>query len=683
MSDSIAPPERRDRINRIVFHGSVAGILVFLALTMTFTEEAGAFFDAALAWVSDTFGWYYMLAAVVYLVFVIAVGCSRVGNIRLGPDHARPEFSLLSWASMLFAAGIGIDLLFFCVAEPLSHYLVPPDMAPESAAAMRAAVPQTFLHWGLSGWGMYVLMGMALAYFSYRHRLPLAIRSALYPLLGKRINGPIGNAVDITAVISTVFGIATSLGIGVMQLNYGLNFMFDVPESLTTQVVLIVLVMILATLSVITGVEKGIRRLSEFNMALAVALLLFVLFAGDTLHLLDAMVLNAGDYLSGFIGNSFDTYAFEGADAQQWKSGWTIFFWGWWIAWTPFVGLFLARISRGRTIREFVFGALLLPLGFMMAWMSIFGNSGIELVANQGLATLGEQALNAPQSTIYTFLEQYPYIGVTASVVTILGIVFFVTSADSGALVLANFTSILSDVNHDAPIRLRVFWSATIGLVTVALLMAGGLSALQSAVVITALPFSLVIFAIMAGMSRALRLECTKADTRRQIGGTGIHGDWRERLDRALDTSNRAGAAATLEHAIRPALRQFAEELESRGQSATVSEEDVEGEPLRQLTLQVDFDDATSFVYQVRAHRLNTPSFLPVDDDYYVRFDVYLNEGGLEQDLNGYTRAQVIHHVVTEYESHLYFLTRAGQDNANVQTLPGSVGEPPQDINPA
>ncbi|MFG6138202.1 choline BCCT transporter BetT [Halomonas sp. B23F22_10] len=683
MSDNTAHPERRDRINRTVFHGSVAGILIFLVLTMTFTEEAGAFFDAALAWVSDTFGWYYLLAAVVYLVFVIAIGCSRVGNIRLGPDHARPEFSLLSWASMLFAAGIGIDLLFFCVAEPLSHYLAPPDMAPESAAAMRAAVPQTFLHWGLSGWGMYVLMGMALAYFSYRHRLPLAIRSALYPLLGKRINGPIGNAVDITAVISTVFGIATSLGIGVMQLNYGLTFMFGVPESLTTQVVLIVLVMILATISVITGVEKGIRRLSEFNMALAVALLLFVLFAGNTLHLLDAMVLNAGDYLSGFVGKSFDTYAFAGEDAQQWKGWWTIFFWGWWIAWTPFVGLFLARISRGRTIREFVLGALLLPLGFMMAWMSIFGNSGIEMVANQGLVELGEQALNAPQTTIYTFLEQYPYIGITASVVTILGIVFFVTSADSGALVLANFTSILSDVNHDAPIRLRVFWSATIGLVTVALLMAGGLSALQSAVVITALPFSLVIFAIMAGMSRALKLECTKADTRRQLGGTGIQGDWRERLDRALDTSNRAGAAATLEHAIRPALNQFAEELERRGQPATVTEEEVEGEPLRQLTLQVDFDDAASFVYQVRAHRLRTPSFLPVDDDYYVRFDVYLNEGGLEQDLNGYSRAQVIHNVVTEYESHIYFLARAGQENANVQAMPGSVGEPPQDLNPA
>ncbi|MFY0992032.1 choline BCCT transporter BetT [Halomonas sp. C05BenzN] len=676
MAHDNAPPERRDRLNPAVFHGSVAGILVFLVLTMLFTEQAGAFFDAGLAWVSETFGWYYMLAVVAYLVFVVAIGTSRFGSIRLGPDHSRPEFSLLSWSAMLFAAGIGIDLLFFSVAEPVAHYLAPPDLAPESQEAMRNAVVQTYLHWGLSGWGLYVLMGMALAYFSYRHRLPLAIRSALYPLLGKRIHGPIGSAVDITAVVSTVFGIATSLGIGVMQLNYGLAYMFDVPESLSVQVILIALVVVLATVSVVSGVEKGIRRLSEFNMLLALVLLLFVLFQGHTLKLLDMVVNNAGDYFAGFVAKSFDTYAFAGDEANEWKMWWTIFFWGWWIAWTPFVGLFLARISRGRTIREFVAGALFIPLAFMMVWMSVLGNSGIELVANQGVAELGEQALSTPQTTLYTLLEHYPYIGVTAAVVTVLGIVFFITSADSGALVLANFTSILSDVNHDAPVALRIFWSAVIGLVTVALLMAGGLAALQSAVVITALPFSLVIFAIMVGMVKALKLEGRKADARRQVSGTAPGGDWRERLDRALDTSTRAGAAATIEHAIRPALTQFAQELESRGQEATVTEEQIEDEPLPRLTLQVQLEDAASFVYQVCPHRLRTPSFLPVDDDYYVRLDVYLAEGGTGQDLNGYTRGQAIGDVLSEYERHLHFLALAGE-GGNVQAMPGAVGEPP------
>ncbi|GHE21594.1 choline BCCT transporter BetT [Halomonas urumqiensis] len=679
MAHDTSPPEQRDRLNSVVFHGSVAGILIFLVLTMVFTEQAGAFFDAGLAWVSQTFGWYYMLAVLAYLVFVIAIGCSRYGSIRLGPDHSRPEFSLLSWSAMLFAAGIGIDLLFFSVAEPVSHYLAPPDLEPESQAAMRNAVVQTYLHWGLSGWGLYVLMGMSLAYFSYRHRLPLAIRSALYPLLGKRIHGPIGNAVDITAVISTVFGIATSLGIGVIQLNYGLAYMFDVPESLSVQVILIAMVVVLATISVVSGVEKGIRRLSEFNMLLALALLLFVLFQGHTLTLLDMMVNNAGDYLSGFVAKSFDTYAFAGEEASEWKMWWTIFFWGWWIAWTPFVGLFLARISRGRTIREFVAGALFIPLAFMMVWMSVMGNSGIELVANQGVAELGEQALNTPQTTLYTLLEHYPWVGLTAGVVTVLGIVFFITSADSGALVLANFTSILSDVNHDAPVKLRIFWSVVIGLITVALLMAGGLSALQSAVVITALPFSLVIFAIMVGMIKALKLEGSKADARRQVSGTAPGGDWRERLDRALDTSTRAGAAATIEHAIRPALTQFAEELRSRGQDASVSEEQIDGDPLPSLTLQVSLEEAASFVYQVCPHRMRTPSFLPVDDDYYVRLDVFLAEGGTGQDLNGYTRGQVIGDVLSEYERHLHFLALAGQDG-QVQAMPGTIGDLPDGV---
>lgn len=667
----------RDRLHPIVFYGSLAGIVVFLIYTLTFTEQAGALFTAGLSWVSSTFGWYYMLAAVAYLVFVVVISLSRIGSIRLGPDDSRPEFSTLSWASMLFAAGIGIDLLFFCVVEPLSHYLTPPELAPESLAALRQAVPQTFLHWGLTGWGMYALMGMALAYFSYRHRLPLAIRSALYPLLGRRIYGPIGNAVDITAVVSTVFGIATSLGIGVIQLNYGLNFMFGIPETLATQVILIVLVVILATISVVTGVEKGIRRLSEFNMLLATGLLLFVLFQGQTLSLLNAMVINIGDYLSSFVAKSFDTYAFAGDDAQQWKGWWTIFFWGWWIAWAPFVGLFLARISRGRTIRQFVMGALLIPLGFMMAWMSIFGNSAIEMVSS-GLTELGEQALNTPQAAIYTFFQQYPYIGITASVVTLLGVVFFVTSADSGALVLANFTSILSDVNHDAPIPLRILWSAVIGLITVALLMAGGLSALQSAVVIMALPFSLVMFAIMFGLHRALRIEKNKADARRLVAATGDAGNWKERLDHALDTSNRAGADATIQHALRPGLQQFVDELTRRGQTASLTEEQAEGDTLPRLTLQVDFEDMQSFVYQIRPHRMRTPSFLPVDDDYYLRLDVHLAEGGLGQNLNGYSRGQVIDDVLCEYERHLQFLAMARNEGTPAPAMPGSIGEPPE-----
>ncbi len=400
---------------------------------------------------------------------------------------------------MLFAAGIGIDLLFFCVAEPLSHYLAPPDMAPESAAAMRAAVPQTFLHWGLTGWGMYVLMGMALAYFSYRHRLPLAIRSALFPLLGKRIHGPIGSAVDITAVISTVFGIATSLGIGVMQLNYGLTFMFGVPESLSTQVVLIVLVVILATISVVTGVEKASAVFPSStwdwppccccscsfrairctcSMPGAQRRRLPERFRRQELRYLclrrtRCPAVEAGGPSSSGLVDCLDALR------------------------RPLPGPYLAWSHHSRIRHR----RLLIPLGFMMAWMSIFGNSGIEMVANQDSrnsarrrSTRRRPPSTPSSSSIRTSVSPPRWSPCSASCSS--------SPQPTPALVLANFTSILSDVNHDAPIRLRIFWSVAIGLVTVALLMAGGLSALQSAVVITAVPFSLVIFAIMAGMTR-------------------------------------------------------------------------------------------------------------------------------------------------------------------------------------
>ncbi|MGR2739155.1 choline BCCT transporter BetT [Billgrantia sp. Q4P2] len=660
--------ESSNRLNPAVFHGSVAGIVLFLIYAIAFTEHATAFFNAGLDWIGNTFGWYYMLAVVAYLVFVVMIGFSRFGKIRLGPDHSRPEFSLLSWSAMLFAAGLGGAILFFVVSEPLTHYLNPPLGEGGTAEAQRQAIVQTFMHWGISGWGLYVLMGMSLAYFSYRHRLPLAIRSTLYPLLGKRIYGPIGNAVDITAVLATVFGIATALGIGVMQMNYGLTYLFGIPEGLPAQVMLILLVVTLATLSVVSGVKRGIRRLSELNLLLVAGLVLFVLLQGDTLKLLNALVMNIGDYLVALTGKSFDTYAYA-PEAQGWFSGWTVFFWGWWIAWAPFVGLFLARISRGRTIREFVAGALFIPLIFVMVMMSVFGNSGIDMV-DQGLVVLGEQALNRPPATIYTFLEQLPLVGVTATVVLVLSIVFFVTSADSGALVLSNFTYVLRDVNHDAPARLRIFWSAIIGLITLALLMAGGLRTLQSAVVITALPFSAIIFLTMIGMYRSLKVETGKADARHLVGAsTAAASDWRERLDRTLDGTTQNGAEATLRHAIRPALTELAEELTRRGQQASVSERQVDGTQLLFPTLQVDFDGAPSFIYGIQPTRLQPPSFLPADDDYYLRLDVHLAEGGLGQDLNGYTRLQVVHDVLNEYQRHLRFLAHASEQGY-LETIP-------------
>lgn len=507
------------RINPVVMTGSAAGILLFALWALIFPDQAIAVINAALVQVSRSFGWFYFLAVLAYLVFVIAIAVSRFGDIRLGPDDSTPEFPLLSWATMLFAAGIGIDLLFFSVSEPLFHFLMPLDQPPGTVAAARHAMELTFLHWGLSGWGVYTLVGMSLAFFCYRRGLPLTIRSALYPIFGKHINGVAGHTVDIAAVLGTVFGIATSLGIGIIQLNFGLNYMFGLPEGLVVQGSLAVLIVIFSAISAVTGVDRGIRRLSEFNMALALLLVLFVLFSGKTIFLLNVMVTNVGDYLGDFFQLSTDTYAFD--RPVDWLNAWTVFFWAWWIAWGPFVGLFLARISRGRTIREFVAGTLILPLCFMMVWMSVIGNSAIDLAMTGAAGSdFAEQAIDHPGSSIYLFMETLPWSSVTTVVVSILAIVFFVTSGDSGSLVLSNLT-----VNHPAidgrglagQVRqpdpaswLRIFWAIVIGVLTLALLLAEGLTTLQGAVVIMGLPFAIVLFLMMFSLYKALKQEVSK-----------------------------------------------------------------------------------------------------------------------------------------------------------------------------
>ncbi|MGE9503096.1 BCCT family transporter, partial [Erwinia amylovora] len=332
-------PEKpqKDRINPVVFYTSAVLILLFSLTTILFTEFSDRWINRTLNWVSNTFGWYYLLAATLYIVFVIFMACSRFGSIKLGPEQSKPEFSLMSWAAMLFAAGIGIDLMFFSVAEPVTQYMMPPEGQGQTLEAARQAMVWTLFHYGLTGWSMYALMGIALGYFSYRYGLPLTIRSALYPIFGKRVNGPIGHTVDIAAVLGTIFGIATTLGIGVVQLNYGLKVLFDVPEGLTAQAGLIVLSVIMATISVTSGVNKGIRLLSELNVLLAFGLILFVLFVGDTSFLLNALVLNVGDYINRFMGMTLDSFAFD--RPAEWMNNWTLFFWAWWVAWSPFVGL--------------------------------------------------------------------------------------------------------------------------------------------------------------------------------------------------------------------------------------------------------------------------------------------------------------------------------------------------------
>jgi choline/glycine/proline betaine transport protein len=618
-----------------------------------------------------------MLAATLYIVFVVFIACSRFGSIKLGPEQSKPEFSMMSWAAMLFAAGIGIDLMFFSVAEPVTQYMLPPEGQGQTLEAARQAMTWTLFHYGLTGWAMYALMGIALAYFSYRYNLPLTIRSALYPIFGKRIYGPIGHTVDIAAVVGTIFGIATTLGIGVVQLNYGLKVLFQIPENLTVQASLILLSVVMATISVTSGVNKGIRILSELNVLLALGLILFLLFFGNTEFLLNALVLNIGDYINRFMGMTLNTFAFD--RPTEWMNSWTLFFWAWWVAWSPFVGLFLARISRGRTIRQFVLGTLIIPFVFTLLWLSIFGNSALYQIIHGNL-DFANEVIAHPERGVYSLLAQYPGFTLSASVATITGLLFYVTSADSGSLVLGNFTSKLADINNDAPNWLRIFWSVTIGVLTLGMLMTDGVSALQNATVIMGLPFSFVIFFIMAGLYKSLRLEdFRRASTLQSLapmpaaGGDAVL-NWKQRLSRVMNYPGTTHTQRMMDQVCRPAMLDVAEELKLRGAKVEFSEhEPVEDEKLNHLELIVALGEEQNFVYQIWPVRYAVPGFTyraRSGKSHYYRLETFLLEGTQGNDLMDFTKHQVINDILDQYERHLNFLHLNREAPGNTLTFP-------------
>lgn len=654
--------EMQDGLNKVVFYFSATLILLFSIITILFNEQANQVIINILNWVSRTFSWYYLLAATLYLVFIVFIACSRYGEIKLGPKHSKPEFSLLSWSAMLFSAGIGIDLMFFSVAEPLSHYINPPVGEGETFEAARQSMVWTLFHYGLTGWSMYALIGVALGYFSYRYNLPLTIRSALYPIFGKKINGPIGHTVDTAAVLGTIFGIATTCGIGVVQLNYGLHVLFDLPENIWIQTALIAVAVIITIISVTAGVNKGIRILSEINIYVSIGLLLFILFVGNTEFLLAALIQNFGDYISQFPKLSLTSFPFE--QPKEWMNSWTLFFWAWWIAWSPFVGLFLARISRGRTIREFVTGTLVIPLLFTLTWLSIFGNSALYSVIFDGNTQLATTVLENPAHGFYDLLAQYPGFLFTAGVATITGLLFYVTSADSGALVLGNFTTKFTNIEHDSPRWLSVFWAIAIGLLTLAMLMANGVTALQNTTIIMGLPFSFVIFFVMAGLYKSLRLEdfrqaSTSLNAAPVVGNVDIL-NWKKRLSRVMLHPSLSQTRTMLDNVCKPAIEAVATELIDKGIQVNIQEKSLEEEPeLYHLDLTIQLDEEENFVYEIWPVRYDTPNFSSRGKRtkrYYYRLESYLFEGSQGNDLVGYSKEQVINDILDKYERHMMYL---------------------------
>jgi choline/glycine/proline betaine transport protein len=544
---------------------------------------------------------------------------------------------------MLFAAGMGIGLMFFGVAEPVVHFLDPPNADGGNIAAAREALKITFFHWGLHAWGIYAIVAAILAYFSYRHDLPLTLRSALYPIIGERIHGGLGTAVDVFAIVSTVFGVATSLGFGVTQINSGLNYLFDLPNALGVQIGLIIMTTALATVSVVLGLDKGIKRLSEANIALAVLLLLGILVLGPTVYLLQMFMQNTGHYAADVVSKTFNLFAYQ---PTEWLGGWTIFYWGWWVSWAPFVGLFIARISRGRTLREFVAGVLLAPTLFTFLWMTVFGNSAIELILDQGADALA-QAVRADESVaLFQFLTYFPYAQVLSGLAVMMVFVFFITSADSGAMVLNMLSSYGRD---DTPAMRRVFWMGAIGVVAIVLLLAGGLSALQTAAVASALPFSLAILFAIWGFLRALSIDHAKrlVQAANTIGPSGgaRSSDWQVRLKNVLTHRNRDEIHAFINNIVHPALSSFRDELTSLGEEASVHREP------DAVTLLVTHGEEADFIYRVEVSTSSTS-----ETQNLHRAEVHLTEGSQYYDIMGWTEAQVIHNILEHYEKHQHFL---------------------------
>ncbi|MEM6444969.1 MAG: BCCT family transporter [Cyanobacteria bacterium P01_D01_bin.123] len=511
------PGDRNIRGYGFDFHPEVflvsAGLIsLFVMVTLVFREPAENAFGAIQSFIAEAMGWFFILSVSLFLVVAVLLAFSKFGKIRLGGQDAKPDFPTFAWIAMLISAGMGIGLMFWSVAEPIFHFQDPPavigTIEPLSQDAAQQALGITFFHWGLHAWGIYAIVGLSLAFFTYNWGLPLTIRSVFYPILGDRIYGWAGNAIDILAVASTLFGLATSLGFGVQQVNAGFNFLVGLPVNTPIQVGLILIITGFATASVVSGLDAGVRRLSELNMILAAVFMSFVLLVGPTLFILGSFVQVVGYYAASLPTLSFWTETFEGT---AWQNSWTVFYWGWWISWSPFVGIFIARVSKGRTVREFVLGVLLLPSMLTFLWMSVFGGTAMSMELGDLTGVIGDAVSENVATALFVMLQQLPLSAITSFVGIVLVVVFFVTSSDSGSLVVDSLTS---GGKLESPVPQRVFWAVTEGVIAAVLLLGGGLQALQTASIATGLPFAMVLLVMCYSLYCGLRQELSEIEAR-------------------------------------------------------------------------------------------------------------------------------------------------------------------------
>jgi len=481
-----------------VFYPSLIFILAFVLLSILGGEPVRVFFDKTAYLVTESTGWLFILGVNLFVVICLYIAFSKYGKHRLGGKHAKPEFTVFSWFAMLFSAGMGIGLLYFSVSEPITHFANPP--IPVDSVKDRAiqALDFTFLHYGLHAWAIYCIVGLSLAYYGFSKKLPFSLRSIFFPVLGRKIFGKTGDIIDVIAVVATLFGLATSLGFGARQIATGLNYLFGVDPGQGTQISIIVIITLIATISVVTGLKKGVKFLSRLNLFIALIFLVSMLFLSDALSIIRIFVESTGQYFARFI--ELGTFSSAYVDSS-WQNDWTVFYWAWWIAWSPFVGMFIARVSKGRTVREFVLGVLLVPTLMTFFWISVFGGSALSLeMENPGL--LSEIILSDSSTSLFVFLQEFPLPALTSFLGIFMVAVFFVTSSDSGSLVI---DSITAGGKLDAPVGQRILWALTEGAVAIALLLGGGLKAMQTASVSTGILFLFVIFVMVYSLLKSFK----------------------------------------------------------------------------------------------------------------------------------------------------------------------------------
>ncbi|QOR11841.1 BCCT family transporter [Haemophilus parainfluenzae] len=657
--------EKQTSFNPLVIGATLFFVVLLVAMILIAPEQTQTLLNAAKSGIFANFSWFYVLAFSVFLGFLVILSVSSLGNIKLGNDEEEPEFGFLSWLAMLFAAGMGVGLMFFGVAEPLTHYLS--DITTGSAEhKQQEALLHTLFHWGIHAWAVYGTIALALAYFGFRYKLPLALRSCFYPLLKERINGKLGDLIDIMALLATLFGVITTLGFGASQLGAGLHQLGWISEnSFSLQVVVIAVVMSLAIFSAISGVGKGVKILSELNLTLAFCLLIFVLVAGPTLYLLSAFSDNIGTYLSNLVQLSFKTYVYE-QEHTGWFSGWTILYWAWWCSWAPFVGLFIARISKGRTIREFIFGVLVIPSMFGILWFTVFGNTAIWLNDGEAAGTLG-QMISSPETLLFKFLDYLPLSGVTGLVSLVVISLFFITSADSGIYVLNNIAS--RDKSLVAPRWQAVMWGILMSVVAIVLMQSGGLANLQAMTLLVALPFAMLMLLMCFSLWKGLSADKKYFDTK--VNPTSIFwtGDkWKERLEQMMNQTQEKDILRFLKHTVLPAMRELRQELIGKYdlsvQINTLFDQD---EPAVELVIQKDL--MRDFMYGVKSIGREVSEQLINDDNLpHIQHSMtyepytYFFDGRVGYDVQYMDQDELIADMLKHYERYLSLLDDVGQE---------------------